>query len=170
MATNCSDSLKRLSPSETGGGGIGGRCEDAEANISGKLAPDRNCAFAYRPDGLMGQKSEAGISGFTTTPCGVPGWGGGAFPRGSSPHLSVRPSWEVPRVRAGWGRQCCAVVRARRTCIGSHVALHLPSRRGKRARGGHHPLGLSVAQRGPRARSWLCMTPAPGPREGSGTG
>lgn len=112
MATNCSDSLKRLSPSETGGGGIGGRCEDAEANISGKLAPDRNCAFAYRPDGLMGQKSEAGISGFTTTPCGVPGWGGGAFPRGSYPHLSVRPSWEVPRVRAGVGE---AVLRSGRS-------------------------------------------------------
>lgn len=62
------------------------------------------------------------------------------------------------------------MVGARRTCIGSHVALHLPSRRGKRARGDHHPLGLPAAQRGPRARSRLCMTPAPGPREGSGTG
>lgn len=91
MATNCSDSLKRLSPSETRGGG-----EDAEVNISEKLSPDRNCTFAFWPDGLMGRKREAGMSAFTATPCRVPGWGGGCFAPRLTPHLSVLPSWEVP--------------------------------------------------------------------------
>lgn len=46
------------------------------------------------------------------------------------------------------------MVRARRTCIGSHVVLHLPSRRGKRARGDHPP---------PRSLCGTARAPSPQP-------